>query len=117
MDYNTKSTIRNSSDQATSNSLRHRKLAYDLDLENPMTGYMKDVIFSRILGHADIDDGETWKDCAQCWICDKWNKVGIEFSKEDEEIMLINRVENIPRGCFSPLPETKVLVITHKLID
>jgi hypothetical protein len=30
------------------------KIAYDQLLENPMTGYMNDIIFSRVLGHDDI---------------------------------------------------------------
>jgi hypothetical protein len=30
------------------------KIAFDLLLENPMTGYMNDVIFTRILGQDDI---------------------------------------------------------------
>jgi len=38
------------------------KIAYDLLLENPMTGYMNEVIFSRILGNDDIDGGKVWKD-------------------------------------------------------
>lgn len=31
------------------------KDAFDLLIENPMTGYMNDVIFTRILGHDDIE--------------------------------------------------------------
>jgi hypothetical protein len=38
------------------------KIAYDLMLENPMTGYMNEVIFSRVLGHVDVED--TWSDCS-----------------------------------------------------
>jgi len=32
------------------------KIAYDLLLENPMTGYMNDVIFTRILVPAEIEE-------------------------------------------------------------
>ena len=32
------------------------KIAYELLLENPMTGYMNEVIFSRVLGNNDIDE-------------------------------------------------------------
>lgn len=40
------------------------KIAFDLMLENPMTGYMNDVIFTRIMGPKEIEDeGATkWKD-------------------------------------------------------
>jgi hypothetical protein len=50
------------------------KIAYDLLLENPMTGYMNEIIFTRILGNDDILAGHVWKDCSECWVCDKWDK-------------------------------------------
>ena len=31
------------------------QVAYDLLVENPMTGYMNDIIFSRVLGNDDIE--------------------------------------------------------------
>jgi hypothetical protein len=40
------------------------KIAYDLLLENPMTGYMNDIIFSRILGCEEVEQGYVWKDCS-----------------------------------------------------
>ena len=40
------------------------KIAYDLLLENPMTGYMNDIIFTRILGTDEIENGHVWKDCS-----------------------------------------------------
>ena len=46
----------------------------DLNLENPMTGYMNEVIFCRVVGHDDILLGDNWKDASQCWICEKWSK-------------------------------------------
>jgi hypothetical protein len=45
-----------------------------------MSGFMKEIIFTRILGNEDIEDGEQWKDTNVCWVCDKWNKVTIEFN-------------------------------------
>ena len=33
------------------------KIAYDMLLENPMTGYMNEVIFTRILGNDDVHMG------------------------------------------------------------
>ena len=32
-------------------------MAYDLLIENPMTGYMNEVIYSRQIGHDDIEQG------------------------------------------------------------
>lgn len=50
------------------------QVAYDLLLENPMTGYMNEIIFSRVLGHDEIEEGHFWVDSVQCWFCSKWNK-------------------------------------------
>ena len=38
------------------------KIAYELLLENPMTGYMNDIVISRILGNDDIMNSTGWKD-------------------------------------------------------
>ena len=63
------------------------KIAYDLLLENPMTGYMNEIIFSRILGHDDISQGWQWKDCSECWICQKWDKTKIHYHDTDRRLM------------------------------
>ena len=57
------------------------KIAYDLLLENPMTGYMNDVCFTRIIGPKEIEEeGATkWKDSSQCYICEKWDKTTIFY--------------------------------------
>ena len=55
------------------------QVAYDLLVENPMTGYMNEIIFTRILGHEDIEQGAFWTDGTQCWICQKWNKATISY--------------------------------------
>ena len=62
------------------------QIAYDLLLENPMTGYMQEMIFSRILGHDEIEEGAYWIDSTDCWVCGKWNKTKIEFdlTKDDK---------------------------------
>ena len=61
-------------------------MAYDQLVENPMTGYMNEIIFSRVLGHDDIEEGEYWVDTTQCWICYKHNKCTIGFNlKTDRE--------------------------------
>lgn len=57
------------------------------DADNPMEGYMNEVIFSRMIGHNEILIGEQWKDCSQCWICEKWSKEIIVFNYKDEKIM------------------------------
>ena len=33
------------------------QVAYELLVENPMTGYMNEIIFSRVLGHEEIEQG------------------------------------------------------------
>ena len=50
------------------------KLSYELMLENPMTGYMNEIIFTRILGSDEIDNGHIWRDSSQCYVCEKWDK-------------------------------------------
>ena len=52
------------------------KIDYDLMLENPMTGYMNEVIFTRIIGPKDMEEegAGKWKDSSQCYICEKWDK-------------------------------------------
>ena len=45
------------------------QVAYELLVENPMTGYMNEIVFSRILGHDDIEQGVYWVDGTQCWMC------------------------------------------------
>ena len=45
------------------------QVAYELLVENPMTGYMNEIVFSRILGHDDIEQGAYWVDGTQCWLC------------------------------------------------
>jgi hypothetical protein len=45
------------------------QIAYELLVENPMTGYMNEIIFSRVLGYDDIEQGTYWCDSTQCWIC------------------------------------------------
>ena len=63
------------------------KIAYDLLLENPMTGYMNDIIFSRILGCEEVEQGYVWKDCSMCYVCEKWNKETIIYSENDHLVM------------------------------
>ena len=62
------------------------QVAFDLLVENPMTGYMNEIIFSRVLGHEDIEQGTYWVDTVQCWVCQKWNKQTFTFNPEDGEV-------------------------------
>ena len=62
------------------------KIAYDLLLENPMTGYMNEIIFTRVLGVDDIYQGGLWKDTSQCWVCEKWDKTKIKYSDNDKKL-------------------------------
>jgi len=58
--------------------------AYDDKLlGNPMQGFLKELIFSRYLGHKEIPNGEGWKDCNQCFVCEHWDKVIINFQEDD----------------------------------
>jgi len=38
------------------------QIAYELLVENPMTGYMNEIVFSRVLGYDDIEQGSYWCD-------------------------------------------------------
>jgi hypothetical protein len=60
------------------------QVAYDLLVENPMTGYMNEIVFSRVLGHDDIEQGTYWVDTTQCWVCQKWSKVDISYHLTDD---------------------------------
>ena len=50
------------------------KIAYDMLHDNPMTGYMEKIIFTRVLGSEEIEHADVWKDGSQCWVCEKWSK-------------------------------------------
>lgn len=68
------------------------QVAYDLLVENPMTGYMNEIIFSRVLGHSEIEEGDFWVDTTQCWVCYKHNKVTIGYSLKDDKEIFKQRV-------------------------
>ena len=71
------------------------QVAYDLLVENPMTGYMNEVVFTRILGHDDVEQGQFWADGTQCWVCQKWNKVQIAYHLHDDKSMFHQKVYRI----------------------
>lgn len=49
-----------------------------------MTGYMSETIFSRVLGHDDIEQGEYWADTTQCWVCLRWDKVTLSCNPSSD---------------------------------
>lgn len=38
------------------------KICEPSDIDNPMAAYMNEIVFSRVIGHDDIVNGEQWKD-------------------------------------------------------
>lgn len=76
------------------------QVAFELLIENPMTGYMNEIIFSRILGNDDIEQGAFWCDTTICYICARWQKQVISVDprvdnpKWANKIKMINRVES-----------------------
>ena len=63
------------------------QVAFEQLVENPMTGYMGEIIFSRVLGSDDIEQGTYWTDTTQCWICHKWSKLTLMYHiSEDKAI-------------------------------
>jgi len=71
------------------------QVAYDLLVENPMTGYMNEIIFSRVLGHDEIEEGTFWVDTTQCWICHKWNKVTLAYHLVNDKEIFTQKVSQI----------------------
>ena len=50
-----------------------------------MTDFQLEIILSRILQkEPDCTYEGEWRDCANCYICEKWNKIDITFSEYDD---------------------------------
>ena len=60
-----------------------------------MTGYMNEIIWTRVLGHNEIETGMFWSDGTQCWICSKWNKLMIQYDFYSDEKAFIQRIQQI----------------------
>ena len=76
------------------------EVAYDLLVENPMTGYMNDIVLSRVLGHDEIEGSGYWIDSTQCWVCSKWNKAVISYHQAEDKMLFQKkalRVEELHR--------------------
>jgi len=50
---------------------------------NPMQGFLKELIFVRYIGHDEVPQGNVWRDCSQCWICERWDKAHFEYLNMD----------------------------------
>ena len=88
------------------------QVAYDLLVENPMTGYMNEIIFSRVLGHDEIEEGDYWVDATQCWVCRKHNKVTLAYHLQDDREIFQQKVTQIER--LHQTIENKVEQIINK---
>ena len=60
-----------------------------------MTGYMNEIVFSRILGHDDIEQGAYWVDGTQCWMCQKWNKVSISWNPTEDKMLFMQKINKL----------------------
>jgi hypothetical protein len=60
-----------------------------------MTGYMNEIVFSRVLGYEDIEQGSYWCDSTQCWICQKWNKVELKYHAGDDQAIFAQKVYQV----------------------
>ena len=60
-----------------------------------MTGYMNEIIFSRVLGHDEIEEGDFWVDSTQCWVCRKHNKVTLAYHLNDDSQIFQQKVVQI----------------------
>ena len=73
------------------------QVAYDLLLENPMVGYMNEIILSRVLGQEEIEEGAFWTDTTQCWVCHKWNKVTLAYHLVNDKEIFQQKVTKVDK--------------------
>lgn len=91
------------------------QVAYDLLIENPMTGFMNEIIYSRILGHDEIEQSNYWNDTTQCYICQKWQKLTINFdprvdnSKWSQKITQVNTLKNTIDKLYVQAEEVEIV--------
>ena len=62
-----------------------------------MTGYMNEIIFSRVLGHDEIEEGSFWVDTTQCWVCHKHNKITLAYNLEEDREIFFQKVTQVDR--------------------
>ena len=93
------------------------RIAYDVLLENPMAGYMSQVVFTRVLGASDeIGGAEVWKDCNQCWVCEKWKKTRVEYypdykSYMRQNITKLSELDEVVKACLDEANKDKLEVV------
>ena len=45
---------------------------------------MNEIVFTRILGHDETQEGHYWVDTNQCLYCEKWNMITIKFHPQND---------------------------------
>lgn len=73
------------------------QVAYAQLVENPMVGYMNEIVFSRVLGNDDIEEGHFWVDTTQCWICNRWNKVIVAYNPHHDKEIFTQKVFQVEK--------------------
>jgi hypothetical protein len=52
-------------------------------------------VFTRILGSDEIEQGAFWSDSTQCWICNKWNNLEVQYDPMKDKQVFIKKVDEI----------------------
>ena len=50
---------------------------------NPMRGHKDELIFSRVTGHPNYADNNTWFDSHECWVCQRHSKLSVTVAMAD----------------------------------
>lgn len=80
-----------------------------------MTGYMNEIIYSRILGHDEIEQGNYWSDTTMCYICQRWSKQVITYdprvdvSKWSQKITQVNTLKDTIDNLYSQAEEVETV--------
>jgi hypothetical protein len=95
---------------------------------NPMTGFLKEIIFTRFIGHDDVESSAVWRDSSQCWICEKWDKAHLQFYVPDclhdthfQQVFEISQQfrenNNFIDGLLTTIPEEDLEDKEGKMLD
>ena len=60
-----------------------------------MTGYMNEIVFARILGNDDIEQGNFWVDTTICYICQKWDKAVLKVDPRVDAFKWANKITQL----------------------
>ena len=71
------------------------QIASQLLKENPMTGYMTNIILTRVLGYDEIEQGTYWTDCNQCWICSNWSVFTFQFDPDRDKALFTRKIDKM----------------------